>query len=211
METGSARLSCSPDSTGAVRGTRAGSGRPAGFTLIELLIVLVIISIVVGFAAPRIDFVRFEIQGAVQRVSSTLMVAQRTAIKRQHNVIVAFDVASGLVRIHEDANNNRQIDEGEVVRYVDLGDHVVFGRTAAPAHTILGEDFVTFVRTQGDLPAVVFGRGGNASEHGGLYLTSRRGLATGNRPDDDYAIEVERATGRIGWFRYDGAEWGRGF
>jgi hypothetical protein len=103
---------------------------------VELIVVLAMIAIVVGFAAPRIDFIHFEIHGAVQRVNSTVMAAQRTAIKRQHNVIVAFDVEGGLIRIHEDANNNRQ----------------------------------------------------------------------GN----DYAIEVERATGRVSWLHYGGTKWGRG-
>jgi prepilin-type N-terminal cleavage/methylation domain-containing protein len=187
------------------------SRHQAGFTLVELIVVLAMIAIVVGFAAPRIDFIHFEIQGAVQRVNSTVMAAQRTAIKRQHNVVVAFDVEGGLIRIHEDANNNRQVDPGEAIRYVDLGDHVVFGRAAAPAHPVLGEGEVSFVRTQDGFPAVIFGRGGNASEYGGLYLTSRRAALAGNRQGDDYAIEVERATGRVNWLHYGGTMWGRGF
>lgn len=183
----------------------------AGVTLVELLVVVFLFAVVAGFAIPRIDFVRFEVQGAVQQVGTTLLAAQRTAIKRQHDVVVAFDAASGVIRVHEDTNNNRQIDPGEAVRYVTLGEHVTFGRVGAPTIPTLGEGVISFTRTQGELPAVIFGRGGHASEHGGIYLTSRRAQLHGPIDGHDHAIEVERATGRVNWLRYTDERWARGF
>jgi prepilin-type N-terminal cleavage/methylation domain-containing protein len=183
---------------------------PAGFTLIELLAVLVLIAIVAGFAAPRIDLARFEIQGGVQQVSTALMQAQRSAVKRQHNVVVAFDESGQTLRIHEDANNNGAIEAGETVRLVPLGEVVVFGRAGVPARP-MGDDAISFKREQDGLPAVTFRRNGSTTEEGGFYLTSRRALQAGGRPQDSHAIEIERATGRITWFSYQAPDWRRGF
>lgn len=184
---------------------------PAGFTLIEVVVVVFLITALTAFALPRIDFVHFEVRGTAQRLSSTISAAQRTAIKRQHNVIVSFDIDRGLIRVHEDANNNREVDPGEVVRYVELGDHVVFGRVSAPEHGLIGAGTVSFNRKQDDMPAVIFGRGGNASEYGGFYLTSRRAVLTGDNRGDDFLVEIERASGRVGWLQYGDGRWVRGF
>lgn len=186
------------------------SNHPAGFTLLELVVVMALFAILAGFAAPRLDLARFEIQSGVHQVSTSLMLAQRTAVKAQHDVVVAFDEANQLLRIHLDGNNNGAIDADEEVRSVPLGDAVVFGRVGAPARA-MGSDAVSFKKQQAGLPAVVFHRNGSASEEGGFYLTSRRALEVGNRPEDSHAIEVERATGRVSWFRYRASEWRRGF
>lgn len=185
---------------------------PAGLSLIELLIVITLIAVIVGFSIPRIDFVGFEVQGAVKQVSTSLMAAQRTAVKKQHDVVVAFDRANGVIRIHEDANNNRKIDDGEPVRTLSLSEHAGIGRATAPALSTIGSDPISFVRTQDDLPVVVFSRSGSASEHGGIYITSRRGLDDAGLAGDDYAVEVDRATGRVSWYRFSEDEgWKRGF
>jgi type IV pilus modification protein PilV len=105
---------------------------PNGFTIVELLLVLIIAAIVAGMAIPRIDFIAFEVNGAARQISSQLMASQRLAVLRQHGVVVAFDVAGGSMRIHEDRNNNGRVDAGEPINYVQLERAAVFGRGSAP-------------------------------------------------------------------------------
>jgi prepilin-type N-terminal cleavage/methylation domain-containing protein len=186
------------------------SSHPAGFTLLELVVVMALLAIVAGFAAPRLDLARFEIQGGVHQVSTSLMLAHRAAIEGQHDVVIAFDQAHRLLRIHHDGNNNGEVDGGEAVRTVPLGEAVAFGRAGAPERS-MGGDEISFTRLQAGLPVVVFHSDGSASEEGGLYLTSRSALESGGCPEDAHAIEVERATGRVSWFRYEAPDWRRGF
>jgi hypothetical protein len=54
----------------------------------------------------------------------------------------------------------------------------------------------------------VFHRTGSASEAKGVYITSQR---TGH-PEDTRALEVERSTGRVSWYRFQPpSSWKRGF
>jgi prepilin-type N-terminal cleavage/methylation domain-containing protein len=183
---------------------------PGGFTIVELLVVLTVVGILLGMARPHIDLAGFRIRAGVQQVGTTLLAAQRLAIKRQHNVVVAFDESRGLIRIHEDADNDGAMDAGEAVRWVELGDELAFGRAGAAARP-MGEDAVNYTKTRAGLPAVTFHRNGSVSEEGGFYITSRRALATQLHPGDTHAVEIERSTGRVTWFRYEGSSWRRGF
>lgn len=179
----------------------------SGFALVELLIVLVIIGLVATFAAPRIDITRFRVNSAVQALGTTILTAQRQAVTRQHDVIVLFDTAAKLLRIHEDRNNNGAEDTGEHVRPVSLGEEIVFGRGPAPAMSPLGTGAVSIAKVIGGEPALVFHRDGSASEVGGFYVTSLRAQRDSIRPQDARAVTVERATGRASWFRYTGTAW----
>jgi hypothetical protein len=54
----------------------------------------------------------------------------------------------------------------------------------------------------------VFHRTGSASEAKGVYITS---LRTGH-PEDTRALEIERSTGRVSWYRFQPpSSWKRGF
>jgi type II secretory pathway pseudopilin PulG len=182
----------------------------AGYTLIEVLTILAVLGIVTALAAPRIDFQRYQIDGAMQAVGSTLLAAQRTAVQAQHNVVVAFDVDSSRVRVHADGNNNLEIDGGEAVRLEPLGESVRFGRGGAPSFFSSG-DAVSFSTQQGGLPAVVFYRNGAASEEGGFHLTSARATANPEYSRDTRALRIERATGRPAWFRQQSSSWKQEF
>jgi len=183
-----------------------------GFTVIELLIVLVILGIALGFAAPKIDVTRFKVESAVQAVGTTLLATQRLSITTQHDVIVLFDQANQAMRIHADKDNDGMIDPGEHVRAVPLGEAIVFGRGTAPAMPPpMGPGPITFKKLIAGMPALVFHRDGSASEVGGFYLTSQRAATTGTRPQDARAVEVERATGRASWHRYSPPAWQRVF
>ncbi len=185
---------------------RATRRRRAAFTLIELLMVVVILGIVVKYAAPKIDPTRFRVNGAVQMLGTTILAAQREAVTEQHDVIVLFDSSSNRLRIHSDRDNDAIIDAGEHVRFVPLGEAIVFGRGPAPAMAF-GSSSIVIVKRISSRPALVFHRDGSASEVGGFYVTSVQAQRSNVRATDARAVSVERATGRASWFRYGANGW----
>jgi prepilin-type N-terminal cleavage/methylation domain-containing protein len=203
-QVGSAKL---PAPRRGVLGARASLD---GFTLIEMLIVMVILGLVVAFAAPKIDMTRYRVESSMQGIGMTMLAAERQAITQQHDVILLFDVPNNKIRIHDDANNNGVIDAGERVRGVPLGDGIVFGRATAPARP-MGPGPVTFTKVINGFPALVFHRDGSASEAGGFYLTSVRAATSGVHLEDSRSIELERATGRASWYKYGAPVWRRAF
>ena len=186
------------------------SRKRLGFTFVELVIVLVVIGLLAVVAIPRINLTRYRIESAMRGVGTALIAAQRYAVTRQHDVIVLLDAGNQTIRVHDDANNNQAQDSGERVRAIPLGDNIVIGQGNAPAYT-LGPGPITFTKQVGGVPAVTFHRNGAASELGGLYLTSTRALNSGGNPEDSRFIRIERATGRVEWYRYLPPSWTRGF
>ena len=183
----------------------------SGYTLIEMMTVIVLIGILASLAIPHISTAQYKVDGATYSVGTHLLAAQRSAVMKQHNVVVAFDVNEGRIRIHEDVDNDGMIDRTENVRYEPLDEGIVFGRGAAPAHDWIGQETVSFSRMQDGLPAVSFRRNGSTAEQGGFYLTTRRAIDTGTHPEDARAVIISRATGRSSWFHYAAPEWQGGF
>ena len=186
--------------------------RHRGFTLVEMLIVVTMIGIMTGIALWRVDIARYQVNGDIQSIGTTLIASQREAIAKQHNVMVVFDTAGNRVRVVWDANNNGAFDAGEHSRLVFLGDRVRFGLGTAPAMPI-GTNSINFTQTETNsgLPEVTFYRNGSASEAGGAYITSLRSIGDPKYVNDNRAMRVERATGRAEWWHYDGTTWVRGF
>ena len=195
---------------------RAGPVRPilpsrrSGFSLAELLVVLVVVSVLSAIIVPAIEIVRFQMDGAARASMGALMAAQRVAVKRQHDVVVVFDTVNTQIRIHEDGDNDGQVDTGERVRTVLLDDGVRFGRGSAP--TLDGyTDTVSFTGIAQGMPALRFIRNGSADEAGAFYLTSGRALAGASHPEDARMIQVDRATGRVTWYHFVPPAWEQGF
>lgn len=180
-----------------------------GFTLIELLLVLVVVGVMTALAMPSLGSGRTRAERGVQIVVSSLLQAQRMAVSSQRNTVVAFDADNGLIRIHQDLDNDGVIEPGERRLLVELGEGVVFGvGTASPRSGETGP--VTFEGRQDGLPAVTFIRNGGMTEAGAIYLTTPEGEARGERAGDARLVTVERATGRTSWYRYEDGQWVRG-
>ena len=183
---------------------------PRGVTLMEMLMVMVLIGITTAFIAPKIDVTSYRVNGAMQGIGTTLLAAQRLAITRQHDVIVAFDTKTNSIRVHDDADNNGAINGGEHVVPTPLGEQIVYGLAGAPTMTT-ADGPITFTKTRDGFLSVTFHRDGSASEAGVVYLTSQRAVNQGDVPRDARAIWVERATGQVSWYRYLPPKWKRGF
>ena len=169
-----------------------------------------IVSVLSVIIIPNIEIVRFRMDGAVRGSVAALVSAQRQAVNMQHDIVVAFDTVSSLLRIHEDADNDGAVDDGERVRVVPFDDGVVFGLDGATA--LFGSTTVAFTETQNGDPVVRFIRNGSASEDGHFYLTSDRAVATAGHPHDTRAVKIDRATGRVTWYYYDSSDqWQKGF
>lgn len=180
--------------------------RRDGFTIIEATFALMFIGVILAIAIPRLRTDHLKVDAGTRTAMLVLLGAQRTAVHKQHDVVVAFDTTSLLLRVHHDADNDGTMDAGENVSTIQL-EGVLFGRGAAPARP-MGGAAVTYTRTQAGLPAVTFQRGGSAGEFGGLYLRPGVGVA---RAEDVRAIEIERSTGRASRLLYAGGQWTRGF
>jgi hypothetical protein len=137
------------------------------------------------------------------------MAAQRAAVSNQMDVVVFFDSAGRKLTVLWDADNDHVIDSGERRQIITLDDGVQFGRPAGVSARSFGSGGIVFDQI-GGVPALVFHRNGAANQAGGFYLTSLRAVRTGTKINDTRAIELERATGRTEWFRFQGS-WRRGF
>jgi prepilin-type N-terminal cleavage/methylation domain-containing protein len=178
---------------------------PKGFSLAEVLVVMVIFGILAAMAVPRINLAPAATRSAATLTGSALLVAQRGAIARQHNVVVAFDAAGRRIRVHYDTNNDGQVQGTEMANWQPLPEGVVFGRAAAPAGRA-GSGAISFRGRENGYPAVFFLRNGSASEEGGFYLTTAANQAA-SRANNVRMVVVDRATGRPTWQVYNGSTW----
>lgn len=171
----------------------------AGLTLIEMLIVIIMIGILSGIAASRLDWTRYRADSVARGVLAELSRAQRTAVSLQNDLRVT--VTGNVMQFHEDTDNDGTRDGSERVTSLPLEYGFKLGKGSladvpSPADpTDLGS--VT----------VVFRRDGTASRAGTYYITA---------PQDDAAckycraIAIARATGRTVWYSQATGTWVRG-
>lgn len=173
------------------------------FTLLEMLVALSVASIVLAAALPRINLGRYKVDAALRIAQGTVQQAHRSAIQRQHDVIISFDTASARMHVLYDANNNRGLDAGEQTAIVPLQEGNTFGAPAVgfrgtPTPSVSGPN-LTIV---GGLPSVIFRRDGASSSGLDVYLR-----APGDAARDYRALTVVQSTGRVQRFRYSGTAW----
>ena len=178
----------------------------AGFSLIELLVVLSITGVLLTIVVPRIDVSRFQLDAAIQEVTSTVAAARGQSVLRQHDFVLTFDEPEDRLYVLYDANNNGETDEGEQRRTVQLSESVKFARGGAPAISGM-TDAISFTKVSEELPALTFHRNGSGSEEGILYLTSARAIGTSTYPQDARALRVVRSTGRVRCYSYRTLSW----
>ena len=184
---------------------RPAVGPRRGFSLLELTVVLIMVSIIAGMAVPRLNYEKFRADAAMRTVRSILQGAQRNAIMRQTNMVVAFDEATNVMLIVEDADNDCAYDTGERLSTRPLEDGARFSVPATPyglpvSPAVSGPTLCTIK----GLPAIQFLRDGATSTDLDAYVTSSRGTKTDYR-----LVRVTMASGRTEAFRWDGAAWKR--
>ena len=134
-----------------------GSRRPRGFTLIEIVMVLVITGLMLSLALPRVNLAGYRADAGMQGVRSLLMLAQRTSLERQYDVVVMFDTTKQRITILEDANDNATIDPGEHIRRQALQETMRFvvpvvGIDGAVNHSLTGPS----LHQVNSLPSITF-------------------------------------------------------
>lgn len=187
---------------GALASARARRA-PRGVTLVETMMVLVVVGIGVGAAIPHAPIGPLRLDASARGVFKVLEVAQYTALARQHDVIVSFDVAGGTIRVLEDRNDDGQVSVGEHLRWLPLEDNVSFGTPPAGiSGAVAGAVVGSKVETIDSMPSVIFHRNGSASTDLEVYLTANSGRTVMYR-----AISVVQATARATWYRWSGTAW----
>ncbi|MEP6590357.1 MAG: type II secretion system protein [Gemmatimonadota bacterium] len=169
----------------------------AGMTLIEVMIALVLVGILSGIAASRLDWGKYRADSVGRGVLTDLANAQRLAVSLQSNVRVSIPDPARL-QILEDADDNGVADPAERVRSLPLDDRYTFAKgtaidTPAPADPTA-------------LTLLTFRRDGSANRSGTFYIAG---------PGDDptchhcRAVAVTRATGRVVLYSYATGAWKR--
>ena len=181
----------------------------SGFTLIELLVIVAIVGIMSMLVLPRIRIDNSAVDAAARTVSMSMMVAQRDAVSRQHDVLIKFDTAGHSVRTIWDANNNGREDSGEKTRPFLLPERVVLGRP--PRVPALGGvvDPLVVEKTTNRGPYFIAQRSGALDRSQVMYFSTRAAMA-GGRDQDVRAVAIARATGRTVWYKWNGTAWKRG-
>ena len=171
--------------------------------------VCVVIGLLALVALPRVRIDNSQVDTAARTIGMSLMVAQREAVARQHNVLVMFDTAHHSVRTVWDVNNNGVVDAGEKSRPFLLPERVMLGRPS-DVPKLGGETESSGPdKSTSNGPYYIMQRSGSTDRSTVIYLTTKSSLSGGNYRDVR-ALFISRATGRPVWYKWKGSAWGRG-
>jgi prepilin-type N-terminal cleavage/methylation domain-containing protein len=176
--------------------------RRSGFSMLELMTTLIIMGIIAAMAVPRLDLSHMRGDAALRQMTTLLVQAQRTALSKQHNVIISIDAANSRMRLIEDRNNSSTFDAGDRQVWMALEPGVYFVASPTPLEGMSGP--VSFVRTRivNGYPSVIFRRNGAASSDGALFVTPKA-----TDPGSMRAVTITQSTGRADGYKYNGADW----
>ena len=177
-----------------------------GFSVVELLLVVTLMGILAAFAMPKMRIESSQVDTAARTIGMSIMVAQREAASRQHDVLLVFDVASHTIKTVWDANNDGLIGYGEKTRPFLLPERVVLGRPGGVAALGSATASVPTTLMSGGKPMLVLSRNGSVDRSVTFYLSTQKSMA-GSNEKEVRALVIARATARPEWYSWNGSAW----
>ena len=177
-----------------------------GFSVIELVLVVTLMGILAAFAMPRMRIESSQVDTAARTIGMSLMVAQREAASRQHNVLLIFDTNAHTVNTVWDANNDGVKGANEKSRPFLLPERVVLGRPAGVSALGGASASVPLTLMSGGKPMLVLRRNGSVDRAVTFYLTTPQSMAGGGSKEVR-ALVIARATARPEWYAWTGSLW----
>lgn len=181
-----------------------------GQSFAGLLTVLLVLTLLTAFAAPRVDLTRYRSDAMARQAAAVFTAASRSARRARHDVVVRVDSAGKRLSVVADRNGNGKRDPGESETWTDLDPSADILDPPSRLPVLAFSDAQRPVHMSG-LAApvspgwVVFRRTGGANADFVLYLTSDPGLPSAWR-----AVQVASRTGSVLLWRFDGTRWSRG-
>jgi type II secretory pathway pseudopilin PulG len=170
------------------------------------MLVVAVIGILAALVLPKVRIDNSQVDTAARTLSMSLMVAQRDAASRQHNVLLVFDTSASTITTVWDKNNNGAIDPGEKTRPFPWPDHVVLGRpSSVSALGTASARVPSLATTSQGKPMLILQRNGSVDRAVTLYITSKASMK-GNAPEAR-AVIIARATARPEWYAWTGSRW----
>ena len=181
-----------------------------GQSFAGLLTVLLVLTLLTAFAAPRVDLTRYRSDAMARQAAAVFSAASRSARQTRHDVIVRVDSAGKRLSAVADRNGNGRRDPGEPETWTDLDPVADILDPPSPLPVLPLADAQRPVHVSGLAKPVspgwvVFRRNGGANADFVLYLTSDPGLPSAWR-----AVQVASKTGSVLLWRVDGSRWSRG-
>lgn len=181
-----------------------------GQSFAGLLTVLLVLTLLTAFAAPRVDLTRYRSDAMARQAAAVFSAASRSARQARHDVVVRVDSAGKRLSVVDDRNGNGHRDPGESETWTDLDASADILDPPSRLPVLSADDARRPVHVSGlaapvSLGWVVFRRTGGANADFVLYLTSDPGLPSAWR-----AVQVASRTGSVLLWRFDGARWSRG-
>jgi len=168
--------------------------------------VISIVGIMAALVLPKVRIDNSQVDTAARTLGMSLMVAQREAASRQHNVLLVFDTSAHTITTAWDVNNNLAIDPTEKTRPFLLPERVVLGRPSSVPALGTATASVPVMLTSGTRPMLVVQRNGSVDRSVTLYLSTRSTMA-GGLNTDVRAVMIARATARPEWYAWTGSSW----